>query len=130
MDITVTFIGNATTLISAGGINLLTDPNFLHPGQHAHLGYGLVSKRLREPALDIGDLPLLDGVVLSHMHGDHWDRVAQRGLDKSLPILTTPHAAKRLQRRGFGLALGLARWQSHQIVKANTTVTVTSLPGR
>lgn len=32
MDITVTFVGNATTLISAGGLTLLTDPNFLHLG--------------------------------------------------------------------------------------------------
>jgi L-ascorbate metabolism protein UlaG (beta-lactamase superfamily) len=130
MDITVTFIGNATTLISTSGMNLLTDPNFLHQGQHAYLGYGLVSKRRREPALDIDELPALDGVVLSHMHGDHWDRVSQRGLDHALPILTTPHAAKRLTRRGFGLARGLARWQSHQIVKGGTTVTVTALPGR
>src|SRR3954464_3944266 len=130
MDITVTFIGNATTLISGGGVTLLTDPNFLYRGRHAYLGYGLVSKRLFEPALGIDELPPLDAVVLSHMHGDHWDRVAQRGLDKGLPIVTTPHAAKRLKRRGFGLALGLARWQSHQIVKASTTVTVTSLPGR
>jgi L-ascorbate metabolism protein UlaG (beta-lactamase superfamily) len=130
MDITVTFIGNATTLISTGDVNLLTDPNFLHHGQHAYLGYGLVSKRLREPALDIDELPPLDGIVLSHMHGDHWDRVAQRRLDHALPILTTPHAAKRLVRRGFGQAFGLARWQSHKIVKDDTTVTVTSLPGR
>ena len=35
MDITVTFIGNATTLISAPGLHVLTDPNFLHQGQHA-----------------------------------------------------------------------------------------------
>jgi L-ascorbate metabolism protein UlaG (beta-lactamase superfamily) len=130
MDITVTFIGNATTLISAGGVNLLTDPNFLHRGQHAYLGYGLVSKRRHGPAVDIDELPQLDGIVLSHMHGDHWDRVSQRRLDHSLPILTTPHASKRLERRGFGRALGLSRWQSHQIVKGDTAVTVTSLPGR
>ncbi|BBY38810.1 hypothetical protein MMAN_29440 [Mycobacterium mantenii] len=36
MDITVTFVGNATTLIFAGGLTLLTDPNFLHRG-HAEL---------------------------------------------------------------------------------------------
>src|SRR4051794_38478107 len=104
MDITVTFVGNATMLISGGGVTLLTDPNFLHQGQHAYLGYGLVSKRRLEPALDIGELPPLNAVVLSHMHGDHWDRVAQAGLDNSLPIITTPHAAKRLARRGFGLS--------------------------
>lgn len=140
MDVTVTFVGNATTLISCGRgdgdersreqINLLTDPNFLHRGQHAYLGYGLLSKRLRDPALDIDQLPPLDGVLLSHMHGDHWDRVAQRRLDHALPILTTPHAAKRLHHRGFGQALALKTWQHHTITKGMTTVTVTSLPGR
>jgi L-ascorbate metabolism protein UlaG (beta-lactamase superfamily) len=130
MDITVTFVGNATTLISAGGITLLTDPNFLHRGQHAYLGYGLVSKRLREPAMDIDELPPLNAIVLSHMHGDHWDRVVQGRLDRGLPILTTPHAAKRLAHRGFGHSVGLQTWQQHTIVHDATTVTVTSLPGR
>jgi L-ascorbate metabolism protein UlaG (beta-lactamase superfamily) len=69
-------------------------------------------------------------VVLSHLHGDHWDRVAQQGLDRGLPIVTTPHAAKRLQRRGFGRALGLSTWQRHTITKGGNTVHITSLPGR
>lgn len=126
----MTFVGNATTLISAGGVTLLTDPNFLHRGQHAYLGYGLLSKRRREPALDIDGLPPVDAIVLSHMHGDHWDRVAQGGLDKGLPVVTTPHAAKRLVRRGFGNAVALQTWQTHTIVKDDVTVVATSLPGR
>lgn len=130
MDITVTFVGNATTLIAAGGLTLLTDPNFLHRGQHAYLGYGLVSKRLREPALSIDDLPPIDAVVLSHMHGDHWDRVTQKGLDHELPIVTTPHAAKRLHHRGFGNALGLTTWQQHTIANGSITVSITAMPGR
>ncbi|MCV7284761.1 MBL fold metallo-hydrolase [Mycolicibacterium wolinskyi] len=130
MQITVTFVGNATTLVTADGITLLTDPNFLHQGQHAYLGYGLVSKRLREPALSIERLPPVDAVVLSHMHGDHWDRVTQRRLDRTLPILTTPHAAKRLARRGFVHAVGMSTWQSHRIAKGGSSVTVTALPGR
>jgi L-ascorbate metabolism protein UlaG (beta-lactamase superfamily) len=130
MDVTVTFIGNATTLISGGGVTLLTDPNFLHRGQHAYLGYGLVSKRLREPAIDIDALPPLEAVVLSHMHGDHWDRRATTELDHELPVLTTPHAAKRLGHRGFGSAFGLATWQTHKMVKGDTVVTLTALPGR
>lgn len=130
MDITVTFVGNATTLIAAGGLTLLTDPNFLHRGQHAYLGYGLVSKRLKEPALRIDELPPVDAIVLSHMHGDHWDRVSQKGLDHGLPIITTPHAAKRLHHRGFGNARGLATWGQHNIAKGGTNLTLTSLPGR
>ena len=130
MGVNVTFIGNATTLIEGGGITILTDPNFLHRGQHAYLGYGLVSKRLHDPALRVDELPPLDAIVLSHMHGDHWDRVAQRGLDHELPVVTTGHAAKRLRHRGFGAALGLSTWDSHTITKGTTTLTVTALPGR
>jgi L-ascorbate metabolism protein UlaG (beta-lactamase superfamily) len=128
--ITVTFVGNATTLISSGNVLFLTDPNFLHQGQRAYLGYGLVSKRRREPALSIADLPSIDAVVLSHMHGDHWDRVTQKGLDHDLPVLTTPDAAKRLRRRGFGQARGMPTWDTHTITKGDVTVTVTSVPGR
>lgn len=130
MEITVTFIGNATTLIAVDGITLLTDPNFLHRGQHAYLGWGLLSKRLKSPALTVDQLPPVDAVLLSHLHGDHWDRVTQRNLDRELPILTTPHAAKRLLRRGFGHAVGMKTWETHRIAKDNLTVTVTSLPGR
>ena len=130
MDITVTFVGNATTLIGAGGLTLLTDPNFLHRGQHAYLGYGLLSRRLKEPALSIDELPPIDAVVLSHMHGDHWDRVSQQGLDHSLPIFTTLDAAKRLHHRGFAHALGMSTWQRQTIIKDGTRLNITSLPGR
>ena len=128
--VTVTFIGNATTLISTGDLVLLTDPNFLHQGQHAYLGYGLVSKRLHQPALSVEQLPAIDAILLSHMHGDHWDRVAQAGLDHAVPVLTTHHAAKRLRRRGFAAATGLSTWQSHVLTGSRSRVVVTALPGR
>jgi L-ascorbate metabolism protein UlaG (beta-lactamase superfamily) len=130
VHIDVTFIGNATTLIRCGDITVLTDPNFLHQGQHAYLGYGLWSKRRRPPAMSIDQLPQLDAIVLSHMHGDHWDRVAQRGLDHGLPIITTHHAAKRLRHRGFHRAKGLSTWDSVEFGGHTTKVTMTALPGR
>src|SRR5829696_2579883 len=78
------FVGTATVLVRYGGFTLLTDPNFLHAGDHVHLGYGLRSRRLTNPAVEIEDLPPLDLVVLSHLHGDHFDRVAEEKLDKTL----------------------------------------------
>ncbi|CAL9622911.1 hypothetical protein SUDANB120_05910 [Streptomyces sp. enrichment culture] len=127
----IQLIGNATLLLRYGGMTLLTDPNFLHKGQYAYLGRGLVSRRLRDPALDVGELPALDGVLLSHLHGDHFDRVARRGLDAGLPVVTTPHAARRLARwHGFGRAVGLETWQEHVLRNADTEVRVTALPGR
>jgi L-ascorbate metabolism protein UlaG (beta-lactamase superfamily) len=124
------FIGTATTLIRYGELTVLTDPNFLHQGQRAYLGYGLTAKRLTEPALSPEQLPELDLVVLSHLHGDHWDRRAQRGLDHQLPIVTTPHASKRLQLRGFPRATGLRTWGSHDITKGSTRLRITAMPGR
>jgi hypothetical protein len=45
-----------------------------------------VSLRLTEPAFDIDELPPVDFVVLSHYHGDHFDQVVERRLDKRLPM--------------------------------------------
>ena len=41
-------------------------------------------------ALLVDELPPVDFVLLSHLHGDHWDREADRGLDRDLLIVTTP----------------------------------------
>ncbi|MFG3203789.1 MBL fold metallo-hydrolase [Streptomyces sp. NPDC048192] len=125
------FIGTATVLLRYGDLTLLTDPNFLHRGERAHLGYGLTSPRSTEPALGVTDLPPLDAVVLSHLHGDHWDRTARRHLDRTLPIVTTPHAARRLSTwQGFHRAGGLRTWESCTFQRGGSQVRITALPGR
>jgi L-ascorbate metabolism protein UlaG (beta-lactamase superfamily) len=126
----LTFIGNATTLLRCGGFTLLTDPTFLHRGQRVYLGKGLFSKRLQEPAMQPADLPPVDAVVLSHLHGDHFDRVARDALDRDLPIVTTPAAARTLRGWGFGQAVGLETWQSHELRSPDGDVLrVTACPG-
>jgi L-ascorbate metabolism protein UlaG (beta-lactamase superfamily) len=127
---TVFFIGNATTVIKCNGFTILTDPNFLHRGQRAYLGHGLSTKRRTEPALTVDRLPPLDAIVLSHMHGDHWDRVARKGLDKTLPIISTRHAARKLHRQGFAQATGLDTWQRHELRNEHGSLTMTALPAR
>ncbi|MEE6256935.1 MBL fold metallo-hydrolase [Plantactinospora sonchi] len=126
----VTFIGTATTLLRLGDFTLLTDPNFLHAGQRAYLGYGLWTKRRTDPALGIDQLPGLDGVVLSHLHGDHFDRVARHGLSKAVPIITTPAAQRRLRRWGFAAAEALRTGESHQLRRGDQTLRITAVPGR
>ncbi len=126
----ITFIGTATTLIKFAGFSILTDPNFLHRGDRAYLGWGLSSKRLTEPALSVEQLPALDFIVLSHHHGDHFDRIAARELDHGLPIVTEPHAARKLRSQGFQSAEGLPTWQSQMFTRGNTQVRVTSVPAQ
>jgi L-ascorbate metabolism protein UlaG (beta-lactamase superfamily) len=124
------FIGTATVLLRYAGLTILTDPTFLHAGDHVHLGYGLTSEKLEDPAIDIDDLPNVDLCVLSHYHGDHFDRVAEEKLRRDLPIVTTGHAARRLEKRGFSEATGLDTWQSVRIGKGQAGVRITALPAR
>jgi L-ascorbate metabolism protein UlaG (beta-lactamase superfamily) len=126
----ITFIGTATVLLRYGGFSVLTDPNFLHQGEHARLGYGLRSRRLTEPARSLDELPPVDFVVLSHHHGDHFDDRVVRELDKDVPIITTPHAAEKLSRQGFRYPFALSTWQSQLVVRNGDSVRVTAVPGR
>lgn len=126
----VQFIGTATVVLRIGPFTLLTDPNFLHKGDHAHLGYGIHSPRLTEPALGIDQLPPLDAVLLSHYHGDHFDHVAEQKLDKLLPVVTTPHAVRQLAERGFRSLHGLATWQAIELEKGAARLRITALPAR
>lgn len=126
MDASLEFVGTATTVLRLGATTLLTDPNFLHRGQRAYLGKGLFSKRLTEPSLQPEDLPPLDGVLLSHLHGDHFDRIARDRLARDLPVLTTPEASRKLTRWGFGGAHGMTTWETVQL----GDVRVTAVPGQ
>ena len=123
----LTFVGTATTVLRLGAFTVLTDPNFLHRGQRAYLGKGLWSRRLTDPALRPDELPPLDAIVLSHLHGDHFDRVARRELSHEPVVLTTPRAAERLQDWGFD-AQGLQTWQQHELVRDDESLTVEALP--
>ena len=124
------FIGNATVLIRYAGYTILTDPTFIHMHEQVSIGYGLHATRLTNPAMDIHQLPLLDLVVLSHFHGDHFDQVAERELDKALPIVTTNEASKALGERGFANAHPLDTWSSIDIGKSEINLRITALPGR
>ena len=124
------FIGTATVLIRYAGMTILTDPNFLHRGERVRLGYGLRSTRRTEPALGIDQLPPLDFLLLSHLHEDHFDRVAERRLDRMLPIISTGHAAGALEGKGFRATRGLDPWESIDITKGESLLRVTSLPGK
>jgi L-ascorbate metabolism protein UlaG (beta-lactamase superfamily) len=125
----VFFVGTATIIIRYAGFTILTDPNFLHAGDHVHLGYGLTAQRLTNPAMEIEDLPLLDFVLLSHLHGDHFDRVVERKLNKATPIVSNRHATSYLEKVGFTKTHTLKTWEPLEVEKGEARLRVTALPG-
>jgi len=90
------FVGTATTILEWEGIRVMTDPNFLHAGDHVHLGPGVTGERKTNPAVDLENLPRIDAVLLSHYHADHFDEKVENSLRRDLPIVTTPHAKHHL----------------------------------
>lgn len=129
------FIGNATVLIKYAGFTILTDPTFIHMHEKVPLGYGLDTTRLTNPAMEINQLPPLDLVLLSHFHGDHFDQVTIRELDKSLPIVTNSHAVDELSIRGFINTKKLETWENTAFTKKdnnnnNVELQITATPGR
>lgn len=126
----ILFVGTATVLIRYAGFTILTDPNFLHRGDHVHLGYGITAPRLTDPALDLDDLPPLDFVLLSHLHGDHFDHLVEARLDRDLPIVTTPQAAAALRYSGFRRLCELRTWEPLDVLKDGVRARVTSMPAK
>ena len=129
------FIGNATVLIKYAGFTILTDPTFIHMHEKVPLGYGLDTTRLTNPAMEINQLPLLDLVLLSHFHGDHFDQVAIRELDKLLPIVSNSHAVDELSIRGFTNTKKLDTWENITFTKKDNNnndveLQITAMPGR
>ncbi|MFF5078112.1 MBL fold metallo-hydrolase [Actinoplanes sp. NPDC000266] len=130
MRSSVTFVGNATTILRLGSFTLLTDPAFGPAGSRVYLGYGAWSKRLRDPVMDAVDMREVDAMLLSHLHGDHFDRAARHRIEPTLPILTTPQAARRLRRRRYLAVSGLPTWECHEYTRDRQRLRVTAVPGR
>ncbi|XVU29930.1 MBL fold metallo-hydrolase [Actinoplanes sp. CA-054009] len=130
MRSSVTFVGNATTILRLGGFTLLTDPAFGPAGSRVHRGYGTWAKRRRDPAMDAVDMREVDAVLLSHLHGDHFDRAARRRIEPTLPILTTPQAERRLRRRRYLAACGLPTWECREYTRDRQRLRITAVPAR
>jgi N-acyl-phosphatidylethanolamine-hydrolysing phospholipase D len=95
----VTWIGHATALVQASGLNVLTDPIFssrASPVQFAG------PARVQAPGILFGELPHIDVVVISHNHYDHLDRGSIESLAAQAagpPLFLVPLGIKDWLRR-------------------------------
>jgi len=134
------FVGTATTVLEWEGIRILTDPNFLHAGDHVHLGPGVTATRVTNPAIDLHELRRIDAILLSHYHEDHFDKKVESSLRRSIPIITTPHARSHLTSKGpdesFTEVNALDFFDSMMLDIATTSngrqpgIKVTGMPGK
>ena len=129
MQPAVTWIGHATALVQAGGLNILTDPVFserVSPVTFAG------PRRHQPPALPLDALPRIDVVLVSHDHYDHCDVASLGALARQAgggPLFVVP-----LKLRGLLAAHGAQRiaeldwWQSVSVPGAKGPVDIVLTP--
>jgi N-acyl-phosphatidylethanolamine-hydrolysing phospholipase D len=114
MDPAATWVGHATMLVQASGLNVLTDPIFslrASPLQCAG------PKRVQAPGVALEDLPHIDVVLISHNHYDHLDRGSVKALARQAggaPLYLVPLGLKPwMERLGIARAVELDWWEAH-----------------
>jgi L-ascorbate metabolism protein UlaG (beta-lactamase superfamily) len=87
-EIRISFVGHATMLIQAAGLNILTDPLW---SERASPFSWIGPKRVVSPGIDFENLPKIDLVLISHNHYDHLDLPTIRRLWKEhKPMIIAP----------------------------------------
>jgi L-ascorbate metabolism protein UlaG (beta-lactamase superfamily) len=122
----VTFIGHASFFLQIGGQNVMVDPNFAR--------WLFVLKRLRQPGLNLRDLPPIDLVLVTHAHFDHLHRQSLRTIARLTrrqtgvaPTLIVPHHLFDLvSDLGFAKIIELESWNNYR----HGSLEVTHVPSR
>jgi L-ascorbate metabolism protein UlaG (beta-lactamase superfamily) len=114
-QLSITWLGHATTLLELDGTRVVTDP--------------LLRRRAGPlvriaPTLPAGVAEAVDVVLLSHLHGDHADLPSLRRLSGPAPIVAPRGAGGWLNARGFGLVHELGAGE--RIAVGELTVRATS----
>jgi L-ascorbate metabolism protein UlaG (beta-lactamase superfamily) len=103
----IQLIRHATIVLSWDDMTLLVDP-MLNP-KDATDPIANTPNQVRNPMIDV---PLtdaevaalvegVDGIVVTHLHNDHWDARARELTPKNKPIFCQPPDADRIRAQGF-----------------------------
>ncbi len=115
-------IRNATLRLNYGGHLILIDPYFAE--KHSLPSFRGVSEN---PMVDLPEDPTqtiqdIELVIVSHLHTDHFDKVAQELLPKDIPLFCQPTNDERIQSKGFTNVTVIEdeiEWQGMTIQRTN-----------
>ena len=116
----LTLVRNANLILNYAGKRLLVDPFW--GAKHAYPSFTGLSKN------PMVDLPLsieeitdgVNAVLITHIHNDHFDGVAQAHLEKSLPLYCQPGNEDKIEEAGFTNVTPItdtATWESIRITR-------------
>ena len=112
----ITWIGHATMLVQASGLNVLTDPVFSERVSPVQF---IGPQRAQPPGVALADLPAIDVVVISHNHYDHLDRNTVLALNqraRGATVFIVPMGLETwFAEQGIGNVVALDWWQQHTV---------------
>lgn len=114
-SICITWIGHASFLIQTPEHSVLIDPNWAR--------WLKVIKRIKQPGMEIHDLPAIDLVLVTHAHFDHLDRKTLRSVASDQAIIVPEHVGGLVHGLGFRHVQELAHWQSFELGPLKVTLT-------
>ena len=128
--ITLAWLGHATVLIDFFGVRVITDPTlFRRIGVDAMVGT-IGPLRLVGCALDPGELPEIDLVLVSHAHFDHLDTPSLAAVRGRPVAVMAPETSDLLPRRYYS-AIHEPQWgQTQRIRTRRGEITVRAIEVR
>ncbi|MBU6182027.1 MAG: MBL fold metallo-hydrolase [Verrucomicrobia bacterium] len=111
----LTWIGHASFLVQTAEHSILIDPNWAK--------WLKVIKRVRQPGMEIHDLPAIDLVLVTHAHFDHLDKKTLRAVASDQAIVVPEHVGGLVHGLGFNHVQELRHWQSFELGALRVTLT-------
>lgn len=113
--IRVTWIGHASFLVQFPDHSVIIDPNWAN-------WHGVV-KRQREPGLDLGLMPLVDLVMVTHAHFDHLHKKSLKILESHDGIVVPKGSGSLVKRLGFHTVHEMSVWDTISFQNLHVTHT-------
>jgi L-ascorbate metabolism protein UlaG (beta-lactamase superfamily) len=114
-EVAITWIGHASFLIQASGLNILIDPVW------GNWVKGI--KRMRMPGVALDALPEIDLVLVTHAHFDHLDRRTLRSVANGQPVVVPFEVGNLVHDVGFRLVQELHYWETFDYGPLRVTLT-------
>ena len=119
-------IRHATMIITVHGLDILVDPMLAAARTTDPITN--TSNQQRNPLVELPfdenslnkHLAGVNGVIVTHLHTDHWDAHARELLSKSLTIFCQPEDRLRIEEAGFKAVQAVGEtveWQGVQIIR-------------
>ena len=117
--ITCTYIGHATTLITIGATNVLTDPHF---GKRT-----LIFKRHTPLSYDPAALPKIAAIIVSHVHFDHLNISSFKYIDSNIPVIVPEGCDNAISKFVTNPVIELSLFATHELPDGTK---ITAVPTR